>query len=118
MISPAWAKSVLWRAVRSRGLREHAAAAAITVLATFLVLQLWDANLRVPFHYGGDALVFGLLTKSVVDHGWYLTNPHLGAPGVLQMHDFPFFDWIHILAWKVMSWFTSDWALIFNLYFL
>jgi len=118
MISSGWVKSVLERAARLRGWRDYAACAAVTWVATWVLLRLWEADLRVPFNYGGDALAFGLVTKSVVDHGWYLTNPHLGAPGVLETHDFPFFDIFHILAWKVASWFTSDWALIFNGYFL
>src|SRR2546423_10603001 len=118
MTSPPWVKSVLARAARLRAWREYALCGAVTWIATWVLLRLWEADLRVPFNYGGDALAFGLVTKSVVDHGWYLTNPHLGAPGVLAMHDFPFFDILHILVWKVMSWFTSDWALIFNGYFL
>jgi phosphoglycerol transferase len=34
------------------------------------------------------------------------------------MHDFPSADSLHLLVIKVMSWGTSDWALLYNLYFI
>jgi phosphoglycerol transferase len=53
-----------------------------------------------------------------MDHAWYLTNPQLGAPGVLALHDFPQADGIHLLLIKLLSWFSTDWALLFNVYYL
>ena len=83
-------------------------------------MNLWKADLRVPFAYGGDALVHALVVKSALDHGWWWTNASLGAPGVLELHDFPFaaHDTVHFLLIKAMSLFSRDWALLFNLYFL
>src|SRR5690242_20382529 len=105
----------------ARGLgpwKAYAVAAAVSLAAAVLFLHLWKADLRVPFDYGGDALSFELVVKSVVDHGWYLSNPDVGAPFGLEMHDFPFADSLHLVVIKVMSWFSHDWALLFNLYFL
>ena len=102
----------------TRALGGYGAAAALSLVAAFLTLQLWRADLRVPFTYGGDALFFGMQVKSIVDHGWYLDNPQLGGPGGLQMYDFPTADNFHLFTIKLMSLFSHDWALLFNLYFL
>src|SRR5205085_7401077 len=83
-----------------------------------LTLRLWRADLRVPFNYRGDSVFFAMMVKAVIDRGWYLTNPQLGAPGVLALHDFPQADAVHLLLIKLLSWPSGDWALIFNLYFL
>ena len=83
-----------------------------------LALRLWRADLRVPFNYRGDSVFFSMMVKAVIDHGWYLTNPQLGAPGQLALHDFPQADGIHLLLIKLLSWFTSDWALLLNVYYL
>jgi hypothetical protein len=98
--------------------RAYALTAAISLLAAILLLKLWGADLRVPFDYGGDALSFSIVVKSVVDNGWYLHTPQVGAPFGLDMHDFPFADSLHLLVIKGMSLFSGDWALLFNLYFL
>src|SRR5262245_29335120 len=105
-------------AARGRAIVEYGVAAAASLVAAFVLLKLWAADLRVPFDYHGDSNSFGMLVKSIIDHGWYLSNPDLGAPAGLQMHDFPFADNFHLLVLKVMSAFSSDWALLFNLYFL
>ncbi len=97
----------------------YAGTAIFALLLSVWVLDLLHANLRVPFRYGGDALLPALEIKAIVDNGWCLTVPQLGAPSVLQLHDFPpQFDSLHLLTIKLMSVFTHDWALIFNLYFL
>jgi phosphoglycerol transferase len=59
-----------------------------------------------------------MMVKAVIDRGWYLTNPQLGAPGQLSLHDFPQADGIHLLLIKLLSCFSTDWALLFNIYFL
>jgi phosphoglycerol transferase len=105
-----------WRA--SAAVRLYGAVALAAVVEAVVVLRLWQADLRIPFDYRGDAVFFEMMVKTVVDHGWYLTNPQLGAPGVLAMHDFPQAEGIHLLAIKVMSLFSGDWALLINIYFL
>jgi phosphoglycerol transferase len=101
-----------------RRLAEAAVAAMVSVLLTIWLLQLWRADLRVPFYAHGDGVFFGMMVKAVVDQGWYLTNRHLGAPFVLALHDFPLSEAFHLGVIKLMSLFSQDWALVFNLYFL
>ncbi len=64
--------------------------------------------------------MFSFIVKSVVDHGWYWSNPNVGAPSGLQMLDYAVsaHDCGHLLLVKIMSLFSGDWALIFNVYFL
>ncbi len=90
------------------------------MVAAVSLLQLWRADLRVPFDYGGDSLLFALVIKTVADHGWYWVNPAVGAPGRLELYDYPFtaHDTFHVLLIKMMTWCTRDWALVFNVYFL
>jgi phosphoglycerol transferase len=84
------------------------------------VLQLWRADLRVPisYGYGGPDLTFEcMLAKDIIDSGWFLHNPRLGAPGEQDLRDYPMPDLVTFLPMKVMSWFTSSWGAIVNLYF-
>jgi phosphoglycerol transferase len=106
-----------WASFRRRVV-DYGGAAGLSVLLAVSLLRLWEADLRVPFDYGGDATFFGMVIKSVVEDGWYLTNAHLSAPFVLELHDFPIFEVFHLALVKVMALFSHDWALLFNLYFL
>jgi hypothetical protein len=105
---------------KARAVGAYASAVGLSVVAAVYLLQLSRADLRVPFTYGGDALLMSLVVKSVVDHGWYWSNPSLGAPVGFDLRDYPFaaHDCFHVLLIKTMSWCTHDWALLFNLYFL
>jgi phosphoglycerol transferase len=93
---------------------------AFVLCATSLtwVLQLWHANLRVPFGYIGDSLLFGAAVKCGQEHGWYLSNPDLGAPGGSQMFDLPMADNFHFLILKGLTAAGLDFAEATNLYFL
>jgi phosphoglycerol transferase len=104
----------------ARAFGGYAGAAVLSIVAAVLLLDLAKADLRVPFDYGGDALLYELITKSTLDHGWFWTNPTVGAPTGLEFYDFPAsaHDAFHLLLIKAMSLFSGDWALLFNLYFL
>jgi hypothetical protein len=101
-----------------RTIGEYAVAALLSLLAVTWVMQLWRADLRVPFSYTGDAVVYSTFIKGIVDNGWYYHNPFVGVPSGLHMYDFPLPDNFHFLSLKFLSLFTSDHALILNLFFL
>ncbi len=103
---------------RTAALLVYAGVALAACVEAVLALRLWRADLRVPFNYRGDSVFFAMMVKAVIDHGWYLTNPQLGAPGVLALHDFPQADGIHLVLIKLLSVFSADWALLFNVYYL
>jgi hypothetical protein len=76
--------------VRARREAAFAAAAAILgSLSSVLVLELWDADLRVPFAYSGDGTLNLMLIKSVMERGWFYDNPRLGAPDGQHLYDYP-----------------------------
>jgi len=108
------------RGVSTRAIGSYSAGAGLSTVAACLLLRLWKADLHVPFAYQGDALLYTLVVKSTLDHGWWWVNPSVGAPGALELYDFPFaaHDTVHLLIIKAMSLFSSDWAVLFNLYFL
>lgn len=84
----------------------------------FLVLRLWQADLTVPLAYEHDSFPILTWTKTLIDNGWWLTNPYLGAPTRLEMHDYPSNCNLHFLALKGLSLVSSDPAILVNLYFL
>ena len=103
---------------RWRAFAAYAVAAAVSVIAAIVLLRLRGADLHIPFDYGGDLFLGAMVVKSILEEGWYLTNPHLGAPGVLTMHDFPMADLVHNLVFKGLGLFSHDWPLVLNLHFL
>jgi hypothetical protein len=99
-------------------------ALAAAVLATAIgvwALQLWKANLQVPFGFGAGDEMFNLMSiKDVVTHGWDLTNPSLGAPFGQELYDFPAFsgDSLYMGIIKILGLFTSNASVVTNLFFL
>jgi phosphoglycerol transferase len=92
---------------------------AVTGAAVVLVLQLWQANPRVPFAYSGDVNVNATIIKGIVETGWYQRIPNLGAPAGYDMHDFPLggdnLQWALV---KGLTFLSHDWALVLNAYYL
>lgn len=94
-----------------------AALAASLLMA--LVLELWRLDLNIPMVYGyGDALASLMAIKAILDHGWYLHNPHLGAPFALYMHDYPMADSGNYLLLKIIGVFFPTVGATINLFFL
>jgi len=103
---------------RLRTIGEYAGAVALCLVILTCVMKLWRADPRTPFEYGGDALFHGMVIKGIIDNGWYLRNNFIGMPGGSEVFYFPMADNLHFLLIKLFSLFTSDYALIFNFYFL
>lgn len=108
------------RASRERVLEvaTYLAAAVTAVLTTVLAMRLWRADLRIPFIYHGDAIAVAAHFKTVIETGWYEYQPLLGYPAGQTYHDFPTADNLNFVFAHVLGWFTSDWALAMNVYFL
>ncbi|HBB72208.1 MAG TPA: hypothetical protein DCZ71_06330 [Ruminococcus sp.] len=83
--------------------------------------RVWEMDLSVPFGYGGDCTLDSMIIKSIVEYGHkglYFCY-RMGAPGISELIDTPFFD-INLSAqiW-VLSKFTKSYPLIFYLiYFM
>jgi hypothetical protein len=105
--------------------RSEAGAACLAVglalLLTALTFRLWRADISRPIDTrGGDAYVMEMVVKATLDHGWYQTNPDLGAPLGQQLYDFPAFSAtnLHWGAIRVIGLFSSRPGLVYNLYYL
>lgn len=67
-----------------------ALAAIVPVLIAMSFMNLWQWDLSTPLVYpdnNGDETWQLILTKMLVDTGWILTNPFLGAPDVAHWHN-------------------------------
>jgi phosphoglycerol transferase len=96
----------------------YTGAAALSLLLLAWTLRLADADLRVPLNYDGDALLVQSWVKGVLDNGWYLHNRYLGAPGGLDMHDFPLADALFLGLLKVIGLAAGEAGLTCNLFYL
>lgn len=96
-------------------------AAALSVICAVWVLRLWRGDLSLPLRYSpvDDTKFYLMLVKGIVDHGWYATNPSLGAPFGQRLVDYPQgADSLNLLLIRFLALFSSDPALIVNLFFL
>lgn len=60
------------------------------VIIAMQFMNLWDWDLTIPLVYNvenSDETWQHILTKMLVDTGWILSNPFLGAPGVANWHN-------------------------------
>jgi phosphoglycerol transferase len=94
------------------------ATAVACLIVAAIALELWRADLSVPFAYAGDELFSSMVIKDLLEHGWWLSNPSLGAPFVQQMADFPQGEASHFLLIKVIGALVRDPAVTLNLFYL
>lgn len=103
---------------RIRQSSQYIAAAAVCVVMLSFILKLWQADLRVPFYYTGDSVFWAMCTKGVIENGWYWQNPAIGAPGILQMYEFPGLDNAVMALMWLISVFTHNPFVVMNLFYL
>jgi hypothetical protein len=87
----------------------------------FLALTLGIGNgvrLDVPFTYEEDGLEYNLLTKTMIETGWWLENPMVGAPGTLELYDYPIGSNLDFFLMKIISLISGNYAIVMNLYFI
>jgi len=97
----------------------YPAIALVSVAILTLVLQLWHAD-GMTWYFSpmeGDDYMVAAVFRTVVDHGWLVTNPNLGAPGESSFIEFPFSQ-LFILFIRFLSIFTTDIGVISNTYFI
>jgi phosphoglycerol transferase len=82
------------------------------------VMKLWKGHLTIPFYYAGDGVFASMFIKSIMDNGWYLTNPFLGMPFGQMMHDFPMSDNFHFFIMKMIGMVSPSHPVVLNLYYL
>jgi phosphoglycerol transferase len=96
------------KTTRFKSIGAYTGAFVLCCLILVWVMKLWQADLKVPFDYGQDALYNGMIIKGVIDNGWYLHNDFIGMPTGLDMHDFNNSYFLHFLTLKLISFFFPD----------
>jgi hypothetical protein len=81
-------------------------------------MQLWDRDLRAPFYYDLDALLYLPLVKTTVEHGSHWTTDRLGAPDRQELYDFPVIDHLHLALLWLIGRVAPDLLLAYNAYSL
>ena len=97
------------------------ATALVASLVVFVDLKLWRMSAHVPlFGADGDDAFFLAAVKDVVEHGWFVSNPDLGAPFGQSNYDFAalFGDLAHFGIVKLLAIAFGDPVVVFNAFFL
>ena len=94
--------------------------AAVSLVLLWSRVALIGKDWSVPFFspLAGDTLFHAVLVKSVIQNGWYLFNPLLGAPTGSALYDFKYAPTLHAAAFKILSLFSNDFGVVFNVYFV
>ena len=96
--SVAWERSLADALRRSRGRFEE---------WKLLPLDRETAQLAVAAHF-----------KTLLETGWYESQPLLGAPAGQVYHDFPTADNLNFAAGSVLGALLGDWAVAMNVYYV
>lgn len=107
------------------GSRAKAALAYAGTLFLCLVALVWVLKLRhasfsmyIPFFYVSDGIWGAVLTKGIMENGWFMFNSFVGAPTGLNVLDFPTADNLHFAVIKLISLFAGNYVLVMNTFFL
>lgn len=99
-------------------LGQYALTIFLSLLILMWVMKLCRAELNVPFAYFGDSLLYNIAAKGSIEHGWWFHNPSLGAPAGLHYEAYPAMENFHFALMKLISVFTSNHAVVINLFYL
>jgi hypothetical protein len=101
---------------RRERLAWYAGSMVLSALLVSAGLRLDSQDLRAPFYYDLDALLYLPLVKTTLEHGHHWRNDRMGAPGVQELHDFPIIDYLHFGMLRLLGVFIPDMLLVYNLY--
>jgi phosphoglycerol transferase len=87
---------------RYKTLVEYAVVIILCLLILTWVMQLWRADLKVPFTYFVDSLFYSIAAKGMIENGWWLHNAALGAPGRLHYEAYPAIENFHFAVMKLL----------------
>ena len=95
------------------------ATAFVATAVAILDLKLWRMDPDVPlFTVSGDSSYFLATVKGVLENGWYLRNPDLGAPFGQSNHDFAVGDVTYYALVRLLGLALGDPVVVFNAFFL
>lgn len=97
----------------------HAGTLLLTAILLTLALELWRADLSIPFSDSRDSLYNAAVIKGEADNGsWFLRNRFVGAPDGLEFHDHLGAYGLFHVALKLLLLVTGDHGSAMNLFFL
>lgn len=98
----------------------YVSAVAISLVVVWQVYALASADWSLPAFgpYSGDLWFHSMLVKGMIDNGWYLANPFLGAPEGSSLLEFSYAPTIHMALMKAISVFSQRWVVVMNVYFM
>ena len=95
------------------------ATALVATVVAILDLKLWRMDADVPlFDVKGDSSYYLASIKGVVENGWFLRNPDLGAPFGQSNYDFAIGDVAHYALVWLLGLVLGDPVVVFNAFFL
>ncbi|HEX6987188.1 MAG TPA: hypothetical protein VF170_17550 [Planctomycetaceae bacterium] len=106
------------RSERRRWLIAFLITPVIALAGACVTIRVWREDLSVPFEYDHDGLMVTLPIKTMVEQGWWFTDPRLGAPARLEWYDFPVNPTVHLAIIKAMSLFEGNAFRLVNYYVL
>ena len=119
-----------WTSTSKRSLTVGSVLVAISSVVILVpVLELWNADLSVPFAsvyepandyvFSRDAAFYLMMVKGGIDHAWYLTNSSLGWPLGQQVYDLPqTLDNLNYAVLKVLGVVFGDVGTTVNVFFV
>ncbi len=90
----------------------------LSLFILYITTGLWKLDLHSPFSYSGDAITSGVFIKTVIETGWNVINPHLGAPLHYDLSSYPMAEGFHYLLFKMIAFFSSNYAVVLNIFFI
>src|SRR5687768_14290250 len=111
--------SKLSSSVSVRTFGRYLAALVVCLLVLGTLLDLRSETRMWPYAYQGDTMFYHLMAKSMMEGGWFLDVPRLGAPGALNLRDVPTSDNnLHALMLWFLARGTSQYPSVLNNFFL
>lgn len=93
-------------------------AALASLVGLLAVSGIPHVSLALPYEYQYDALSFSSQIKGMIEHGWYLHNPSIGAPRGQVLYDFPLLDLVNLAIIRVLCAIVPNFAVVENLAFI
>jgi phosphoglycerol transferase len=97
----------------------YLASAGLSSIVAATVLRLWQlSHWSLPLQYsGGDYFFYLTCSKTIRQTGWFFGNPLLGAPGGMNMLDYPMCDDLNLLGLKLCNLCATNFVTALNLFY-
>lgn len=90
----------------------------LSLLAAAQALRLWEWSPGTPLGLRGDSTQLVAQVRDILDHGWYLSNPDVGAPFGQNAGWFPSGETVHFLAIHLIGLLADSPFTVSAVYFL